>query len=88
MVAIRDQEWIKVTLIIFSNDVGLRVSACGTGPRDTPTGFASGPVLFRCFILIFPRFYLISFLMYSYLCICLSVCLMMAILKSISTFFE
>ena len=69
MVAIRDQEWIELALFIFSNDVGLRVSACGTGPRDTPTSFVSGPVLFCCFILIFPRFYLICFLIYLFICL-------------------
>ena len=52
----------------------------------TPTRFVSEPILFCCFILIFPRFYLISFLIYLF--ICLSVCLMVAILMSVSTFFE
>ena len=45
-----------------------------------------GHVLFCCFILIFPRFYLISFQIYLF--VCLSVCLMVAMLMSISTFFE
>ena len=86
VVAIRDQEWIKLALFIFSNDVGLRVSPCGNGSRDTPTSFVSGPVLLCCFIPIFPRFYLISFLIYLF--ICHSLCLMVAMLMSISTFFE
>ena len=35
MVAIRDQEWIKLALFIFSNDVILKVSACDTGIYGT-----------------------------------------------------
>ena len=86
MVAIRDQEWIKLLLFIFSNDVGLRVSACGTGPRDTPTSFVPGPVLFCFFFSYFSTFLFNRFSIYLF--ICLSVCLMVAMLITISTFFE
>ena len=46
--------------------------------------FVSGHVLFCCFTLIFSFFYLISFQIYLF--VSLSVCLLVAMLMSISTF--
>ena len=61
----------------------LRVLSPGRTESELFTGDKSkdnhspGYVLFCCFILIFPRFYLISFQIYLF--VCLSACLMVAV---------
>ena len=71
----------------FSNDVGLKESPRAVPDPGTLLRVLSPDMFFFVVLfLFFSRFYLISFQIYLF--ICLSVCPMVAMLMSVSIFFE